>query len=122
MMPSYRSSGTDLPIFSKLSQYPPWFKANHRNNRKTSSKQFVGRPSSLPCEAAVVLFFERIRCHFSVSDPILLDLGCVRFHDVVGRTIRGEEQGAETFRVLRASTLLLPFNFVQLSTYARLEE
>ena len=55
---------------------------------------FVVRPSSL-LGVAVVLLFQGIPCCLSVTDTILPGLAHVLFYYVVGRTLRGEEQGAE---------------------------
>ena len=55
---------------------------------------FVVSPSSL-LRVAVVLLFQGTPCCLSVTDPILSGLVYVPFHDVVGRTLRGEEQDAE---------------------------
>ena len=59
-----------------------------------SVQLFLVSPSSI-LRVAVVLFFQGTPCCLQVTDPILSDLAHVPFHDVVGRTLRGEEQDAE---------------------------
>ena len=51
-------------------------------------------PSSL-LRVAVVLVFQGTSCCLPVTDSIIPGLAHVLFHDVVGRTLRGEEQDAE---------------------------
>ena len=59
---------------------------------------FVVRPPSL-LGLTVVLLFQGTLCCLPVTDLVLPGLTHVRFHDVAGRTLRGEEQDAEKILV-----------------------
>ena len=55
---------------------------------------FLVRPPSLLGMAVLLLFQDTPFC-LPVTDPILPGFALVLFHDVVGRTLRGEEQDTE---------------------------
>ena len=97
MISSYRSSGTGWPISFRRSR------AVH-GVKKTIGiitglhlgivQIFVVRSPSLLC-VTIVLLFEGIPRRLPVTHPILPGLAHVLFHDIVGRTLRREEQDAE---------------------------